>query len=103
MQSANSSNWIGCGLGVVLPAFGQRLFVIPDFPRRAGAVEEQQVRRDARVGREHAVGQADDGVEVEFLEQFFLDARAHAVAEQRAVGHDDGGTAWLRCAPAACA
>ena len=37
----------GRGFGVVLPAFGQRLFVIPDFACRAGAVEEQQVRRDA--------------------------------------------------------
>ena len=81
--------------GVVLPAFGQRLFVIPDFARRAGAVEEQDVRRDAGVGREHAVGQADDGVQVEFLEQFFLDAGAHAIAEQRAVGRDDGGAAGL--------
>ena len=84
------------GLGVVLPAFGQRLLVVPDFLGRAGAVEEEQVGRDARVGREDAVGQADDGVEVELLEQFFLDAGADAVAEERAVGHDDGGSAWFR-------
>ena len=74
------------GFGVVLPAFWQRLLVIPDFARRAGAVEEQQIRRDAGVGREHAVRQPDDGVQVEFLEQFFFDAGAHAIAKQRAVG-----------------
>ena len=34
-------------------------------------------------------------MEVELLEQFFLDAGADAVAEQRAVGHDDGGAARL--------
>ena len=71
----------GGGFGVVLPAFRQRLLVIPDFACRAGAVEEQQVRRDAGVGRKHAVRQPDDGVQVEFLEQFFLDAGAHAIAE----------------------
>ncbi len=81
----------GLGLGVVLPAFGQRLLVVPDFFGRAGAVEEEEVRRDARVGREDAVGQPDDGVEVEFLEQFFLDAGADAVAEERAVRDDDSG------------
>ena len=66
----------GGGLGVVFPTFGQRLLVIPDLACRAGAVEEQDVRRDAGVRRKDAVGQADDGVEVEFLEQFFLDAGA---------------------------
>ena len=88
----------GLGLGVVLPALGQRLLVVPDFFGRAGAVEEQQVGRDAGVGREDAVGQADDGVQVELLEQFLLDAGADAVAEERAVGHDDGGAAGLRLA-----
>jgi hypothetical protein len=29
----------GRGLGVVLPAFRQRVFVIPDFARRAGAIK----------------------------------------------------------------
>jgi hypothetical protein len=77
------------GLGVVLPAFGQRLFVIPDFARRSRAVEEQDVRGNAGVRREHAIGQAHDGVQVEFLEQLFLDARTHTIAEQRAVGNDN--------------
>ena len=60
------------------------------------AVEEQEVRRDARVRSEDAVGQPDDGVEIEVLEQFFLDAGADAVAEERAVGHDDRGAAGFR-------
>ena len=80
-------------LGVVLSALRQRLLVVPDLLRRTGAVEEEQIGRDARVRREDAVGQADDGVQVEVLEQLFLDPRADAVAEERAVGHDDGGAA----------
>ena len=47
------------------------------------------------VGREDAVRQADDGVQVELLEQLLLDPGADAIAEQRAVGNDDGGPAGL--------
>ena len=100
-HGANSSNWMRLGLGVVLAAFGQRLLVVPDVLGRAGAVEEEQVRRDAGVGREDAVGQADDGVQVELLEQFLLDAGADAVAEERAVGHDHGGARGRRLLSAA--
>ena len=82
----------GLGFGVVLPAFGQRLLVVPDFFGRMGAVEEHEVRRDARVGSEDTVGQADDGVEIEVFEQFFFDAGADAVAEEGAVGNDDSGS-----------
>ena len=60
------------GLGVVLPALGQRVLVVPDLLRRAGAVEEEEVRGDAGVWGEHAVGQPDDGVQVELLEQLSL-------------------------------
>ena len=56
-----------------------------------GAVEEKQIGRDAGVRRKDAVGQADNRVQVEVLEQFFLDPRANAIAEERAVGHDHGG------------
>ncbi len=83
-------------LSVVLPTFGQRLLVIPDFFRRMRAVEEKKVRRDARVRREDAVGQTDDGVKVEVFQQLFFDPRADAVAEERAVGHDDRGSARFR-------
>ena len=81
----------GLGLGVVLPAFGQRLLVVPDLFGRAERSKNSEVRRDARVGSEDAVGQADDGVQVEVFEQFFLDAGADAIAEESAVGHDDSG------------
>ena len=55
----------GLGFGVVLPAFGKRLLVVPDFFGRMRSVEEHEVCRDARVWSEDAVGQADDGVEIE--------------------------------------
>ena len=45
------------------------------------------------VGLEHAVGQADDGVEVALLHQVLLEPRLHALAEQRAVGQHHGGAA----------
>ena len=79
--------------GVILPAFGERLLVVPDVFRGTGAVEEEEIRRNARVWSEDAVGQADDGVEIEVFEQFFLDAGADAVAEERAVGDDDARSA----------
>lgn len=81
----------GRGLGVVFAAFGERVFVIPNLARRAGAVEEQKVGRNGGIGREYAIGQADDGVQIEFLQKVFLDAGAHAVAEQGSIGHDHRG------------
>ena len=80
-------------LRVVLAAFGQRLLVVPDRLGRSGPVEEQQVRRDGCVRGEDAVGQPDDRVQVELREQLVLDPGADAIAEQRAVGHDDRGPA----------
>jgi len=69
----------GLGFGVVLAAFGQWLLVIPNFLCWAGSVEEEEIRRYAGVRSENAVGQADDGVKVEILQQFFFDSGAHAV------------------------
>ena len=46
------------GFRVILPSLGQRLFVVPDFFSWMRAVEEEQIGRDARVGREDAVGEA---------------------------------------------
>src|SRR5262245_37203269 len=54
--------------GVVFPAFGQGLFVIPDFFRGMRSVEEHEIGRDARVWSEDAVGEANDGVEIEVFE-----------------------------------
>lgn len=81
----------GLGFGVVLAPVGQGLFVVPHPFCRAGAVEEKQVGGDAGVGGEDAVGQAHDSVQVELFQQFLFDAGAHAVAEEGAIGHDDGG------------
>ena len=83
----------GLGFGVVLPAFGEQLLVVPDFLGRMGAVEDHEIRRDARARGEDAVGKADDGVEVEVLHQLFFDPGADTVAEEGAVGRDDGGAA----------
>ena len=55
--------------------------------------EEEEVRADAGVGIEDAVGQADDGVEVALGEEGFLDARLHAFAEERAVRQHETGAA----------
>ena len=55
-------------------------------------VEKQQVGRNAGVGCEYAVGQPDDGVEVELFEQPFFDAGADAIAKESSVGHNDGST-----------
>jgi hypothetical protein len=61
-----------------------------------GAVKEKEIRRDARIGSEDAVRQADDRVEIKILEQLFLDPRANPVAEQCAIGYDNGGAAGFR-------
>src|SRR5207237_10116873 len=48
---------------------------------------------DARVGGEDAVGQANDGVQLEAVEQLALDFGRHAAAEEEAVGQDDAAAA----------
>ena len=57
-----------------------------------GFGEEQDGGADARIGLEHAAGQADDGVELllfhQLAAQFFVRL---AGAKQHAVGHDHGG------------
>ena len=78
-------------LGVVLSTFGRAAARSTRRLRLDESGRRKEVRRNARVGSEDTVGQADDGVEVEVFEQFFLDASADAVAEERAVGDDDGG------------
>lgn len=84
------------GLGVVLPAFRQGLFVVPDLPGRPSTVEEEEVGGDAGIGGEDPVGEADDGVEVELLEELLLNPGADAVAEQGAIGDDHPGPPRLR-------
>ena len=91
----------GLGLGVVLPAFGERLLVVPDFFGRMGSVEEHEIRRDAGVRSEDTVGKADDGMEIEVFEQFFFDAGADAVAEECAVGNDHSSRRYASPLPRA--
>ena len=84
-------------LGVVLPAFGKGLLVIPDLLGWAGPVEEEEVCGNIGVGGEDAVWKPDDGVEVELLEKLLLDPGSHSVPEERPVGYDHRGSArfWL--------
>ena len=53
---------------------------------RYAFLEEQQVGADARVRSEDAVGQPHDRVQVAFGEQRLLEARLHALPEQRTIG-----------------
>jgi hypothetical protein len=73
-------------LRVALRAGGVRVLVEPDVLRGLTLREEEQVRLDARVRREHALRQPHDRVEVALLEQLLLDARLDALAEERPVG-----------------
>ena len=59
---------------------------VPDLLRRPALRKEQQVGIDARVRVEHSFGQAHDGMQVARAQQVFLQARLHALAEQRPIG-----------------
>ena len=85
----------GFGLVVAFYAFRIGMFVIPDMLGRLAFGEEQQVGFDAGVGAEHAIGQAHDGVQVAFFQQFFLEAGFHAFAEEETIGQDHGGAALV--------
>ena len=69
------------------------MLVEPDVLGRLALLEEEQVRADAGVGLEDAVGQPNDGVQVALLHEVFLEPRLHAFAEERAVGQDHRGPA----------
>jgi len=73
-------------LGVVLHAGWVLVLVEPHLFGRCALGEEQQVGLDAGVGVEHAVGQANDGVQVALGQQLFLDATLDAFTEEKAVG-----------------
>ena len=86
----------GLGLGEVLVALGYVQTVKPGFLRGAAAVKEQDVRGDGGIGGENAAGHADDGVEIELRQQFFLDVDLGVVgAEEEAVGQDHRRAAVL--------
>ena len=76
-------------LGEVLVALRHVEAVEPRLLCRLCAVEEENVRRNRSIGREHAPGHADHGVQVEFRKQLLLDAQLCVVgAEEEAVGQD---------------
>jgi hypothetical protein len=67
--------------------------VVPDLACRPAALEEEQVRLDARVRLEDAARQADDRVYVLALQQAALHVCEGVAPEQDALGHDDGAAA----------
>ena len=84
----------GAGLGEGFAFLREGKAVEPGFSGGAGAVEEEEVGGDGGVGGEDAGGEADDGVEVEVVEEALLEgALDGVVAEEEAIGEDDGGAA----------
>jgi hypothetical protein len=92
----------GLGLGIALVARRVGVLVEPDgvgvevlgaVVHRGALGEEQQVGLDGGVGREHALGQADDGVQLAVAQQQFLQRAFDAIAKQKAIGQHHGGAA----------
>src|SRR3989338_762344 len=79
--------------GVLFYTFGKRELVIQDFSGRFAFGKENQIRIHSGVGVKDALGQADDGVDIAFFKEFFLDGGFDALAEKRAVGKHDAGAA----------
>ena len=72
--------------GVLFDAFGKRELVVPDFFGGFALGKENQVGVHSGVGVEHALREADDGVDIALFKEFFLDGGFHALAKKRAVG-----------------
>src|SRR5690606_27903851 len=83
------------GLALVVALHARRIgvLVVPDLLRRRAFRKEEEVGPDTGVGIEDTIGQADDGVQVALVEESFLDARLHALAEEGAIGQDDASAA----------
>ena len=76
----------GLGLGKMLVPFWHIQTVKPGFLGGVGVVKKQDIGSDRRIGREHASRQADDGVKIEFPQQFLFDVHLGIVGtEQKAV------------------
>jgi hypothetical protein len=78
----------GPGHGIGFLGLRNPVFVEPDVFGLLAFGEEEEVGADGGVGFEDAVGQADDGVEVAFLHQVFLEPGLHAFAKEGAVRQD---------------
>ena len=86
----------GLSLGEVLVALRHIKAIEPDSLRGMRAVEKEQVGRDARIGRKHASRQTDDGMQIEFGQQFLLDVGLGVVrAEQEPVWQNNRSPSFL--------
>src|ERR1035437_9046327 len=61
------------------------MFVVPNIVCGTRAIEEEDVSRNSGVGRKHPIGEANNSVQVEFLEKLLLDTQAHTITEKNAV------------------
>ena len=66
----------------ILVAFGHVEAVKPSLFGGACFIEEQNVGGNACVGRKDAVGQADNRVQVKFVEEFLLDGNFGVVGAE---------------------
>lgn len=62
------------------------MFVEPSLSGRCSLGEEQDIRLDARVRVENAIGQTDDRVEIALLDQALLERRFDALAKEETIG-----------------
>lgn len=84
----------GLRLAEMLVALGHVEAVEPGLLGRMRAVKEEDVRRDARIGREDAAGQPDNGVQVALGHELLLDVDFRVVgAEEETVGQDNSSAA----------
>lgn len=82
-------------LGICLNSFGKFVLPVPDLFSRLALDEEKQIRRHARVGLEHRIGQTHDRMEVTALQEMLAYALLHPVAGERPVGQHDRRAATL--------
>lgn len=66
------------------------MLVVPNLFCGLALLEEEEVRLDAGIGRENAVREPDDGVEVALRQEYLLDPGLDAFAKEGAVREDDG-------------
>ena len=81
------------GFVVAFNAFRVGVFIIPDMLSWLALCEKQQVGFNAGVRVKYTIGQAHNGVQVAFLQQFFLEPGFHTFAKEETIGQDHSGTA----------
>ena len=84
------------GLGEVLAVRGHVQTIEPCFLCRACTVEEQNVGSNRRIGRKNTTRHTDDGMQVEFGQQFLFDVDLGVIGtEQESVGQNHRHTTIL--------